>query len=166
MTICSDSGAQKIKSDTVSTIPHLFAIKWWDQMPWSLFSECWALGQFFHSPLSLSSRGFLVPLHFLPQGWCHLHIWDYRYFSQQSWFQLVYMYFGNRKQKALLSTIWFLISQGLFLPILRSPAPCYAITYWMILNINSNTQDTYNSLQPLSLGWVAKASAQEKRSVV
>ena len=31
-----------------------------------LFSECWALSQLFHSPLSLSSRGFLVPLHFLP----------------------------------------------------------------------------------------------------
>ena len=22
-------------------------------------------------------------------GWCHLHIWDYWYFYQQSWFQLV-----------------------------------------------------------------------------
>ena len=41
-------------------------------MPWSSFSECWALSQLFHSPLSLSSRGFLVPLHFLPRGWCHL----------------------------------------------------------------------------------------------
>ena len=30
------------------------------------FSECWALSQLFHSPLSLSSGGFLVPLHFLP----------------------------------------------------------------------------------------------------
>ena len=28
----------------------------------------------FHSPLSLSSRGSLVPLHFLPLGWYHLHI--------------------------------------------------------------------------------------------
>ena len=44
-------------------------------MPWSLFSECWALSQLFHSPLSLSSRGFLVPLYFLPKEWCHLHIW-------------------------------------------------------------------------------------------
>ena len=35
---------------------HLFAMKWCDQMPWSLFSECWALSQLFHSPLSLSSR--------------------------------------------------------------------------------------------------------------
>ena len=26
---------KKIKSITVSTFPHLFAIKWWDQMPWS-----------------------------------------------------------------------------------------------------------------------------------
>ena len=25
----------KIKSDTVSTVSHLFAMKWWDQMPWS-----------------------------------------------------------------------------------------------------------------------------------
>ena len=41
-------------------------MKWWDKMPWSLFSECWALSQLFHSPFSLSSRGFLVPLHFLP----------------------------------------------------------------------------------------------------
>ena len=32
-------------------------MKWWDQMPWSWFSECWALSQLFHSPLSLSSRG-------------------------------------------------------------------------------------------------------------
>ena len=38
-------------------------MKWWDRMPWSSFSECWALSQLFHSPLSLSSRGFLVPLH-------------------------------------------------------------------------------------------------------
>ena len=42
-------------------------------LPWSdgtrchdlRFSECWALSQLFHSPLSLSPRGFLVPLHFL-----------------------------------------------------------------------------------------------------
>ena len=57
---------QKIKSATVSTIPHLFPMKWWDQMPWSSFSECWALSEFFHSPISLSSRGSLVLLHFLP----------------------------------------------------------------------------------------------------
>ena len=34
-------------------------------------------------------RGSLVPLHFLPWGWCHLHIWGYWYFSHQSWVQLV-----------------------------------------------------------------------------
>jgi len=53
----------KIKSATVSTVPHLFPMKWWDQMPWSSFSECWVISQLFHSPLSPSSRGFLVPLH-------------------------------------------------------------------------------------------------------
>ena len=52
-------------------------MKWWDQMPWSLFSKYRALSQLFHSPLSLSSRGSLVLLHFLPQGCCHLHIWGY-----------------------------------------------------------------------------------------
>ena len=45
---------RKIKSATFPLFPHLFAIKWWDQMPWSSFSECWALSQLFHSPLSLS----------------------------------------------------------------------------------------------------------------
>ena len=30
-------------------------MKWWDQMPWSSFSECWALSQLFQSPLSLWS---------------------------------------------------------------------------------------------------------------
>ena len=44
---------------------------------------------FFNSPLSSSSTGSLVPLCFLPLGWCHLHIWGYWYFSWQSWFQLV-----------------------------------------------------------------------------
>ena len=42
-----------------------------------------SLSQYFHSSLSLSSRGSLV-LHFLPQDWCYLHIWGYWYFSQQS----------------------------------------------------------------------------------
>ena len=27
--------------------PHLFPMKWWDRMPWSSFSECWALSQLF-----------------------------------------------------------------------------------------------------------------------
>ena len=46
-------------------------MRWWDQMPWLVF---WMLSfkPIFHSPLSLSSRGSLV--HFLPSGWCCLHI--------------------------------------------------------------------------------------------
>ena len=56
----------KIKSLTLSTVSPSISMKWWDWMPWSSFSECWALSQLFHSPISLSSRGFLVPLHFLP----------------------------------------------------------------------------------------------------
>ena len=57
VTICSNFGAPKNSLSFFPLFPHLFAVKWWDQMPWSLFSECWALSQLFHSPLSLSSRG-------------------------------------------------------------------------------------------------------------
>ena len=49
-----------------------------------------SLSQYFHSSLSLSSRGSLV-LHFLPQDWCYLHIWGYWYFSRQSWFHFVFL---------------------------------------------------------------------------
>ena len=81
ISICSDSGAPKNKVWHFPLFPHLFPIKWWDQMPWSYFSECWVLSQLFHSPFSLSSRGSLV---LLPKVWCHLYIWGYWYFSQQS----------------------------------------------------------------------------------
>ena len=56
----------KIKSLTVSIVSPSFAMKLWDWMPWSSFSECWALSQLFHSPLSLSSRDSFVLLCFLP----------------------------------------------------------------------------------------------------
>ena len=56
VTICSDFGAPKKQSLTLFPLfPHLFPMKWWDWMPWSSFSECWALSLLFHSPLSLSS---------------------------------------------------------------------------------------------------------------
>ena len=55
-------GAQKNK---VSHCFYCFPI----YLPWSDVTRCY-------------------DLHFLPWGWCHLHIWGYWYFSQQSWFQL------------------------------------------------------------------------------
>ena len=84
VTICSDFGAQENKVCHCFPFFHLFSMKWWDRMPWSSFFECWALIQPFHSPLSPSSGGSLVPFHFLPQGWCHLHFWGHWYFSLQS----------------------------------------------------------------------------------
>ena len=64
--------------------PHLFAMKWWDQMP--QFLECWVLSKLFHSPLSLLSRGPLVSLHSLPLEW--YRIWGCWYFGLGSslWF--------------------------------------------------------------------------------
>ena len=57
---------RKIKPDTVATVSPSISHEVGCQMLWSSFSECWALSQLFHSPLSPLSRGFLVPLHFLP----------------------------------------------------------------------------------------------------
>ena len=68
ITICSDFGAPKNSLTLFLMFPHQFAMKWWHKMPWSSFSEYWALSQLFQSPLSLSSRGFLVPLHFCHKG--------------------------------------------------------------------------------------------------
>ena len=56
----------KIKVCHCFQFPHLFAMKWWDRMPWSLFLECCVLSQLSLSPLPLSSRGSLVLLCFLP----------------------------------------------------------------------------------------------------
>ena len=56
---------RKMKSVTISTVSHVFAMMWWDWMPWSLFFECWVLSQLFHSLLSPLSRGSLVLLHFM-----------------------------------------------------------------------------------------------------
>ena len=55
---------KKIKSLTVSIffpiyLPEVMGL-------WTSFFECWVLSQLFHSPLSLSSRGPLVPFCFLP----------------------------------------------------------------------------------------------------
>ena len=57
---------RKIKSVTAFTFPFLFAMKWWDWMPWSLFLERWLLSQLFQPPLSSSSRGSVV--------WCSYFI--------------------------------------------------------------------------------------------
>ena len=52
VTICSDFGAPppKKKIWQFPLFTHLFPMKWWDQVPWSSFSECWVLSQLFHSP--------------------------------------------------------------------------------------------------------------------
>ena len=88
ITIGSDLGVQEKK------ICHCFHFLPF-YLPWRVDDlsfrnvECWAISQLFHSPFSPSTRGSLVPLHFLPLEWYHLQIWSCWYFSQQAWFQLV-----------------------------------------------------------------------------
>ena len=70
---------KKIKSLTVSIVfpsichevmgPDAMILVFW-----------WLKNQLFHSPLSPSSKGSLVPLVFLPLEWYHLHIWGCWYF--------------------------------------------------------------------------------------
>ena len=79
VTICSDFGAQENKICHCFHFSLLFAMKWWNWMPWSEFFECWVLSQPFHFPLSPSSRGSLVPLCFLPLEW--YHTWSNRDYS-------------------------------------------------------------------------------------
>ena len=57
---------QKIKSDTISTVSP--SISYEVMGPDAMIFVFWMLSfnQLFHCPLSLSSRGFWVPLHFLP----------------------------------------------------------------------------------------------------
>ena len=77
----------EIKSVTVSTVspsicPEVMGLD-------ALIFVFWMLS--FKPTFSLSSFTFVKRLFssppFLPKGWCHLHIWGYWYFSQQSWFQ-------------------------------------------------------------------------------
>ena len=63
VTICSDFGAPQNKVSVSIISPSMcHEVTGLDAM----ISECWVLRQLFHSPLSPSSRGSLVPLHFLP----------------------------------------------------------------------------------------------------
>ena len=48
---------KKIKS-LFPLFAHLFVMKWWDQMPYSSFFECWVLNRLFHSSLTLIKRLF------------------------------------------------------------------------------------------------------------
>ena len=70
---------RKIKSVTLPTFPHLFAIKWWDQILRSLFFECWVLSQLF--PLSsftfierLFSSSFLFAIKMVSSAYLRLLI--------------------------------------------------------------------------------------------
>ena len=74
------------KSLTVSIVPPSICHELMG--PEAMILGFWMLSfkPIFHSHLSLSLRGSLVLLCFLPSWWWHLHILEYWYFSRQSWF--------------------------------------------------------------------------------
>ena len=58
--------SKKIRSVTVFIFSPIYhEVMGWDGMPWSSFFQCWVLSQVFLLSFT-SSRGSLVPLHFLP----------------------------------------------------------------------------------------------------
>ena len=89
LTICCDFEAQENKILHCFHFPPSICHEMMEPDAMILVFECWVLSQLFHFPLSHSSRGSLVLLHFLPLNWYHLHICGCWYFSRQSWFQLV-----------------------------------------------------------------------------
>ena len=68
VTICSDFGAPQNSLTLFPLFPHLFPMKWWDQMPWSSFFEHWVLSQLFHSPLSPHQEAFQFLFTFWHKG--------------------------------------------------------------------------------------------------
>ena len=79
----------KMKSLTVSIVSPSICYEVMGPNAMILIFWMGSLSQMFHSPLSLPSRGSLVPLHFLPWGWCHLIMYSYWYFSRISSFKLL-----------------------------------------------------------------------------
>ena len=96
---------KKRKSVSVSTFPIY--------LPWSAETGCHYLTFLsvdfkpaFHSPLSLSSRGSLIPLHFLPLEWYHLHILGCWYFSGNLNFSLCFMQPGILQNELCIEVKW------------------------------------------------------------
>ena len=69
ITIRSDFGAQENSLSWFPLFPHLFAVKWWDWMPWSLLFEClWCKSQF--------TQG---------DGFSSSHVWMWELDYKESW---------------------------------------------------------------------------------
>ena len=115
----------KTKSATVSTVSPSICHEVMEPDAMILVFWCWALSQLFHSPVLLSSRGSLV-LHFLPYGWCHLHIWGLLIFlpailippcaSSSPAFLMMYSAYKLNEQVTIysLDVLLFLFGSSLF----------------------------------------------------
>ena len=100
----------KIKSATVSTVSPIYH----EVMgPDAMILVFWKLSfkPTFSLPVSLLSRGSLVPLHFLPWGRCYLHIWGYWYFFWQSWSHLWFIQPGNSHD-----VLWYKLNMLIYFP--------------------------------------------------
>ena len=86
-TVHSEFGTQENKICHFAPLfPHLFYVKLWDRIPWSLF-ECWVLSRLFLCPLFSLTKRLFSSLLFAVRvvSSAYLRFW---YFSWESWLQL------------------------------------------------------------------------------
>ena len=110
---------KKIKSVTVSIFSPSICHEMMELKAMILIFWMLSFKPNFHS-LSFSSRASLVPLHFLPLGWCHRHIWGFWYFSGSLVSSLAFY---------MMYSAWKLNTQG------GSREPC--LTPFPVLNQSS-----------------------------
>ena len=144
---------KKIKSVSVSTFFLSIFREVMGQDAMILVFKCWVLSQLFPSPLWLLSRGSLVPLHFLPLEWYHLHNWGCWCFLWQSWFQPV-----NHPTPAchMMYCAYKLNKQGDSVQPCWTPFPIWnqSVVLCPVLTVASWTTFCQNSpLWPSCLGW-------------
>ena len=130
------------------------------------FFSRWTLSQLFQSPLSPSLRGSLIPLHFLPSEWYHMHIWGCWFFSCHSWYS---------SEKLRTNGFWSPISEcvhvGVFSPTLTSNSwiPTSWVSYLCLVSQSCLTlcdsmdcslpgSSVHGILQARILEWVAGPS--------
>ena len=145
-TICSDFGAQENK---LSHCFHSFPI----YLPWrdgmgldAMILIFWirVLSQLFHSPISPSSGGSLIPLCFLPLGWCHFHVINIIILGWLKCFLYGVTDFLAKSVSVVLSSWCPQGTRDLFHPLffVYSSALEITVSHWLYVSMCLNTYST------------------------
>ena len=137
----------KINQPLFPLFPHLFPMTWWDQRPWSSFSECWALSQLFHSPLSLScieeGNGNPLQCSCLENPRDGGAWWAAIYRVTQSWTWLKWLSSSSSKQRVLKSRDITLPTKVRLVKAMVSPVVMYGCASWIIKKAERRRIDAF-----------------------